>query len=680
MIRTTSAALLFATVAALGCGNDHTGGDDGSNSFEPDPPQVYVAKVKNILVGLPPTDDEVAQVVADPNALGKLVDGWMALPQYQQKMQVFFELAFQQTQISDIDFIPLIPPKGIGNALGVPTLVQNASESFARTVLELQAEGRPLTEAFTTKRVMMTPALMEFYAFFDTYRVNIDDTGKTTVIDSFAKANPGAVITMQTAAGQPTFQQSITKGANFMHWYVPDLPKLKFANNPNCDGVDPITFPVDARDLHAMLYGEIPNHNLGGGLGNCNQRNSTAIGQLQPTDFTTWKMVTIRPPNSGEATTTFYDVPSMRTATELVLDTPHPGFFTTPAFFANWPTNSSNQMRVTLNQALIVATGNQIDGTDATNPGDNPPGVDTDHAAPGTQCYGCHQLLDPTRSILSSTYNYMYAPQTDQAMIAQKGLFAFQGVVQSMNSIDDFASLLASHPLVAAAWTQKLCYYVNSAACDPADPVFTTIATDFQSSNFNWNAVVKEVVTSAITTNVSETKTWDTNSEVIAVARRDHLCANLNNRLGLVDICGLDATLGKPGKPSVISQIVSGLPSDGYGRGSTIPVLPNQPTLFFRAGMENICAAVAAIVVDPQGQTGQTPLKTWTGSQPDAAIADFVSTIMGLPPSDARAAQATTILKSHFTSATGTGASATTALQSTFTVACLSPSFTGIGL
>ncbi|HEV7555107.1 MAG TPA: hypothetical protein VGO00_06635, partial [Kofleriaceae bacterium] len=339
MIRTTFAMLLFATVAAIGCGNDHSGGDDDSVTFEPDPPQVYVAKVKNILVGLPPTDDEVAQVVADPSALGKLVDGWMALPQYQQKMQVFFELAFQQTQISDIDFIPLIPPKGIGNALGIPTLVQNASESFARTVLQLQAEGRPLTEAFTTKRVMMTPALMELYAFFDTYRVNVDETGRVIITDSFAKSNPGLQITMQTAAGQPTFQQSITKnGPSFMHWYVPDLPKLKFANNANCNGVDPITFTVDARDLHAMLYGEIPNHNLGGGLGNCNQKNSTTIGQLQASDFTTWKMVTIRPPKTGEATTTFYDMLSLRTATELVLDTPHPGFFSTPAFFANWPT------------------------------------------------------------------------------------------------------------------------------------------------------------------------------------------------------------------------------------------------------------------------------------------------------------------------------------------------------
>ncbi len=35
-------------------------------AFEQDSPAVYVAKVKNLLVGLPPTDDEVKAVEADP--------------------------------------------------------------------------------------------------------------------------------------------------------------------------------------------------------------------------------------------------------------------------------------------------------------------------------------------------------------------------------------------------------------------------------------------------------------------------------------------------------------------------------------------------------------------------------------------------------------------------------------
>ena len=70
----------------------------------------------------------------------------------------------------------------------------------------------------------------------------------------------------------------------------------------------------------------------------------------------------------------------------------------------------------------------------------------------------------------------------------------------------------------------------------------------------------------------------------------------------------------------------------------------------------------------------------FSSAQPDAAIADFVATIMALVPSDPRAAPATTLLKSHFTSAMQQGASASDALKSTFVVACLSPSAVSIGL
>ncbi|HEX6836169.1 MAG TPA: hypothetical protein VF334_06325, partial [Polyangia bacterium] len=106
--------------------------------------------MKNILVGLPPTDDEIAQVTADPSALGTLVDGWMQLPEYQQKMMVFFELAFQQTQITAADFTDMIPPNGLGIGQQITPLLQNLRESFARTVLSLVSAGRPITDAFST--------------------------------------------------------------------------------------------------------------------------------------------------------------------------------------------------------------------------------------------------------------------------------------------------------------------------------------------------------------------------------------------------------------------------------------------------------------------------------------------------------------------------------------------------
>src|SRR5260370_10553037 len=106
-------------------------------------------------------------------------------------------------------------------------------------------------------------------------------------------------------------------------------------------------------------------------------------------------MVTLRTPNGGESTTPFYDLIKLRDpkTTELVVKyTPRVGFFSTPAFFANWQTNTSNQARVTINQTLIVALGAQIDGTDSTVP-QQTPGLDTKHAT-DPACVYCHQTLD----------------------------------------------------------------------------------------------------------------------------------------------------------------------------------------------------------------------------------------------------------------------------------------------
>src|SRR5262249_37553125 len=189
-----------------------------------------------------------------------------------------------------------------------------------------------------------------------------------------------------------------------------------------------------------------------------------------------------------------------------------------PAFFANWPTNSSNQMRVTVNQALIVATGTAIDGLDTTSPSTTP-GIDSEHAPNNSACYSCHQLLDPTRSILSRTYSWFYYPQTDGALKAQPGLFAFQNVIAPMRTIDDFASLLATHPLVPQAWGQKLCYYVNSAPCNPTDAEFQRVLDKFTASGLSWNTLVRELVASPITTNASKTATGTTNGNVVAVHR-----------------------------------------------------------------------------------------------------------------------------------------------------------------
>jgi hypothetical protein len=639
--------------------------------FNADPPSVYVAKVKDILVGLPPTDEEIATVDADPGALGTLVDGWMQLPQYQQKMLRFFQLAFQQTQVTATDFADQAYPKQIGiNPTTIPQLTQNAQESFARTMIALLSQGQPLTAGMTTQQLMMTTAMKELYAFLDAWEV--DDNG--TVTDHFRQAYPGKTITVEAAQGPIPIAQSVDPTSpNFMHWYDPDVPAAG-AKVPGCDQ-DPITYPVSAATLHYLLYGSLDGRGKGTDGTPCGvYAGSAQAPQLQASDFGDWTMVTIRSPGAGEAVTRFWDLPSLRTASELVLQVPRVGFFTTPAFFANWQTNTSNQARVTAHQALIVATGSSVDGTDTTTP-QGMPGLDQMHSNE-VACFECHKVLDPTRSIFSATYSWNYHSQLDPTWSEQPGIFAFRGVIQPVHSMRDFGSALATHPLFASGWAQKLCYYVNSAPCAPSD--LQDLAGVFKTSGYSWSALVKALVTSPVTTNTLQTETTATNGEVIAVSRRDHLCAALDARLGYADVCGLHATTAKA-LQQTIPEIVSGLPSDAYGRGAPVPILPTQPTLFFRAATENICVAIAGQVIDPAGSP-PAGLKQWSGAQPQEAIADFVSTVMGLTGSDPRSAPATALLQSHFAAAMKQGVTAAQALQSTFVVACLAPSAVSIGM
>lgn len=690
-----------AVAGAAACSQSASGpsaaadaGADASQPFQADPPQVYVAKVKNLLVGQPATDDEVKTVAGDPTQLASLIQQWQQQPEYQTKMLRFFELALQQTQIGLTDFADQSYPKQLdSNPYTGAALLQNLQESFARTATYFAQNDQPLTGVVTSHQLMMTTALKELYAFLDVWEVSdtTNDPSNVKVVDHWKEANPNVSITVEASRGPIPITETLDpKSPNYMHWYYPDLANAGARGTAGCQE-DPVVYQSNGGSigglgtsnavvLHALLLGALDDYPSTSGS-KC-QQYSGNIGdmQFQANDFSDWSLVTIRPPKQGEATTTFYDLPTLRSASTLVLNQPRAGFFSTPAFFANWATNTSNTMRVTLNQTLIVALGSSIDGTDQTVP-PSTPGLDTTHASQAA-CYTCHRLLDPTRSILASSWSWNYHQQLDSAYASQPGLFAFRGVVnQNIKSIDDFAATLASHPYFASAWVQKLCYYANSSPCVATDPVFAQIVKDFQASNYNWNTLVRELLSSPIITNASQTVTAQTNGEVVAVARRDHLCAAIDARLGFTDVCGLSATTPRQYSNSTIPQVAAGLPSDGYGRGSVAPVLPNQPTLFFRAGTENICEALAEVTIDPPKKNAVVGAKTWSSSDPTSAIGDFVGIVMDLVPSDPRYAQAQQILTDHFDQAKSqAGITPTAALQSTFVAACLAPSAVSIGM
>ncbi|HEY1958988.1 MAG TPA: hypothetical protein VGH28_25420 [Polyangiaceae bacterium] len=672
-----------ASLAACFLGGTPGGGDDPDGGatadggtvipFQADAPTVYVPKVKYILTSLPATDAEVAQVTSDPSSFASLVQQWMQLPEYQTKMLEFFKLAFQQTQIGSGDFVFQIPngPGGIGQMTQVPLLLQNVQESFARTAYEIAVtENKPFTNVFTTTSFMMTPPLLEMYGFMDDWQPD----NSTNYVDYFYNANPTLDIVLEGSTSIPLSQTLDPKNANYMHWYFPGLAG---ALKSGCGG-DPLTltakhYPGTSQYLHQLLYGQIPGFTVGST--SCGHASVAGASQFTTADFSDWRMVNIRQPKSGEATTRFFDVPSLHSASEMVLNTPRVGFLT-PAFFANYPTNASNQARVTTNQAFIVATSTQVDGSDPTVT-TSQPALDTAHASQ-QPCFGCHQTLDPSRAIFLSTYSYNYGEQPDPTLQAMVGRFQYRNHVQEVSTIYDFANALATHPLVPQAWAEKLCYWLNSQACATDDPAFQQIVADFAQS-LSWTKLVTELVTSPITTNASVTKTAQEEGELVAVSRKYHLCTALDSRLGLTDVCGLDLTKTVY---SGIPIIAPGLPSDGYGRGAPVPVLPNQPSLFFRAGLENICADVAPTVVDPTTPiSGAKNYSSASQTTVNAAIADFVDNLMGVVPSDPRSALLQAQLLAHYQAAVATsGIKPTDALRSTFVVACLTPSLGSIGM
>jgi hypothetical protein len=666
----------------------------GTLPFSADTPSVYVAKVKNLLVGLPPTDQEVMTVESDPTQLGALVDTWMGSTAlcapsknpadtcqalYQKKMLRFFELAFQQTQVVAQDFENMLEPGQLqldGNPATQALMVQNQQEVFARTMLSIADAGQPFTQAMTTQSYMMTTAMKAFYALTDSWQLNNDVQG---ISDSFAASMKQSYpnVNLKVTAKPVLLSDTLNPASpNFMVWSDPTLT----------GGCDPLVYTPRSNLVFNILNGQYVKDNNGCTTGK-------GQGQFTAADFSDWTMTTISQPQNGQATTNFYDLVTLRdtTKTQMVLNRPYVSYFTTPAFFANWQTNVSNQMRVTMNQTLIVATGTPISANDPTVPAVMPPpGLDQGHAT-DPACVGCHQHLDPTRSVLSSTFSFYYGQQVNLPAAdnpdggppwsQEPGIFVFEGVNASPKTVYDLGATLVMHPLLAPGWVQKLCYYFDSEQCDPTDPAFTALVTSFQ-ANYSWNDLVKAVVTSPITTHTTTTLTATTNGEPVAVARRDHLCAALNARLGFSDICNLDATK-VAALPNSAEAIVPGLPSDGYGRGAAAPVLPNDPTLFYRAALENFCEAIAVVVVD--NQSPPAGVTTWSSSacsdtscQP---ITDFVNVVAGIPPSDPRAMPLYQALLSNFDqSKAQAGMTATDALQSTFTAACMAPSALAIGL
>ncbi len=651
-------------------GAQDAGLQGSASTFEALPPATYVSKVKNLLVGMPATDSEIASVVADPSNLKTLIDGWMADPGFRLRMLDFFRNAFQQNHVDLPTLQANIALNAQVNEAYSSRLVRNVMDSFPLTVWGLVQQGLPLNQAVTTNRYMLTSALMSYLSYTDDSQVS--DTGKTTnhifsnprVPTSFSIDSSSTATLAQSLANV----QGLPDGGTSMSWRYPGTQPTDCTNTVQTYFGTNMFLSLFDFYFGKLVWQPCPS-------------DSSNFQRLTPeyldSDWTDWRMVTIQASPTladggvGYASPVFYDLPAIRAANSLNLTTQRIGFFGTPAFDANWGTNFTNEMRVSANQALIVAIGLSINGENSQVMFPVT-ATEADHAS-NPACTGCHSQLDPYKQFFRQSYTLTYHNQTDPTQITQPAGFGIAGVTATGKGVGDIANILANHPRFALAWVLKLHSWANSTAAVEDDPEVLRIAAAFQASNFDFKTLVRELFSSPLVTFAASTKTTETQGVVMSIARRDQFCASLSNRLGITDICGA-TTVQPTAQQTAISARAVMMPVDTYYRAYALPSLSTDPNLFYRASVEVVCGLVANEVVDAT----PTPSR-YSSKSPGPAIADFVTTVVGLPSSDPRAAQTASILTENFNLAQDAGVSASDALKATFTLACISPSSVMIG-
>jgi hypothetical protein len=659
-----------------------------------------VTKVKNLLTGIAPTQAEIDAVTKDPTALGGLVDTWMKLPAYQEKMEIFFGDAFQQSQASQTSFKTVIDD---GTFTPNDGLLLNFRQSFAKTMTALVGEGHPFTEAATTTSYMMTTAMMSYYAFSDASMLtDATATNGGDMHNRFYDADKNWTWSVTAKTNIPLADSGNPASPNYLKFYAPELATLygeydgqTMAVATYCAGIDPVVMTGasafgQGSNLAAWLYSYLRGENwwffdppnapnntwCQAGGGTTDSHNITHTAALTDADYSDWRMVTISPVSATAKESLFFDVAGLRAGSSLNLYEQRVGYFTTPSFFSQYPTNLSNQARATINQTMIIGLGQGFDGSDAITV-KNAPGLEPDHATEA-QCFQCHWSLDPMKRFFRSNFTLNYSTQMDATQTAIPGTFLFDDAVDNGSTMYDLGKQISIHKQFKIAWTQKLCAWANSGPCLATDPELIRIAGVFASSNYNWNSLVHELFTSPLVTYSAGTKTTQTNGAPVAIARRAQLCATLSNRLGLPDVCGLktlqagSCATNCPPRGTTVPSISTNLPSDGYSRGAVSALYVNNPDPFYRSSVEQICALLADQVVDTM--TG-TPL--FSSSNATQAIADMTHNLMGLDSS--RDTAAIGVLTSHYSAATSAGKTPTVALKSTFTLACISPWVVSVG-
>lgn len=613
------------------------------------PAYTYVRRVKGLLTGEVPTNDEIEAVTADPTALRELVEQWSQTPAFESKLSEFFELALQ-LNLERTSLASQVTNDDRGLVMH-PELERNLRESFVRTAVAIVKEGRPFTDVAATRTWKMTTAMMSFLVEADhmpaveDYPIEFYRTSYTRDGMTFDENTP------------------ISVQIDNLTFYAPGLGRSTDDDRADDALTDCNAQPyiVDYDRDEARTWLEL-NHLLRGGESRyqCDPLPEVFVAE----DFSDWRDVTMVTLDEGVQPESF-DAPTLRDSNVLPLRSSRTGFVGAPSWLASWETNEDNDFRVTTSQALVVGLGLVFEGLDDTIPlGDE--GLSEEHAGPDTDCYGCHKNLDPMRNYFKNEFRQpkMQAIEPEERE-ALRASFSFQGYTGPKNVTDedlrDFGVHLAAHPYFATGWAQKLCHYANAEVCSESDPDFQRIVADFEQS-WDFQALLVDLFSSPLVTNATCAAEREPNAP--SIARRDPFCDALAARLGVADVCTNNRSSAR--------TLAEALPATAWSRGKVSPERPISPSLMYAATTESLCSAIANNVVD-RG----SPLES---NNLEGSLDLLVTDVMGLPSADPRHTPARAILQGVVDDVAKTGRNSRTQLQEAFVVACSSPFLTSTDL
>ena len=201
------------------------------------------------------------------------------------------------------------------------------------------------------------------------------------------------------------------------------------------------------------------------------------------------------------------------------------------------------------------------------------PGLDAAHASQAA-CFACHQILDPTAvDLLGDLLVELSRRRSTRPGPQQPGIFAFHGVIAAGEQHRRLRQRAGDPPAVRRRPGRR-----SSATTPTRRPATRRSGVPAASSATSRARATRGTrwCKSCSSSPDHHERGADGDRRRQRRGRRGRraatTCAPRSTRAsGFADVCGLHGDSRKGSSQQTIPEIVSGLPSDGYGRGATVP-------------------------------------------------------------------------------------------------------------